>query len=606
MSSSSQTFLGHVASVIGPCVSIRIAETAHSGTAIIGGSLYSVAQVGSFVRIPLGYQDLYGIVSEVGASAAPSHTEDPMNANWIQVQLVGESLGTAFERGISQYPNINDDVHIVTEGDLQKIYGAREPGQIAIGRLASAESITVRIDLDKLVTRHSAVLGSTGSGKSTTVASLLRSIANPSNEEPNPSARIVLIDIHGEYASALSDCATVFRINPNKGENELFAPFWALSHLNLMQFLTGGVDKDKVLHFLDKIVELKLLSLEPNPLPGVDKSSLTVDTPIPYSLKRLWYEMINVELTTFEGPERNRPALVEKGDSESLKPPTYKPHAMGAKGPFLNTMAPGLRRQLRNLRSRLLDHQYDFLLHPGSYEPDYNGNTEKGLPDLLRSWLGHEKPVTILDLSGVPSIILTRLVGSILRVIYEALYWSREKSEGAITRPLLVVMEEAHRYLGSGESNPASELAQRIFKEGRKHGIGAMVVSQRPSEVDDTILSQCGTFVTLRMSNPADRSSIQGTLPDNLASLLDMLPVLRTGEAIVTGEAAKLPFRCRIELPEEQHRPNSSDPEVARQWSLPRRDESYERVVASWRAQSPRATIKDLKIERKPVGGESS
>ena len=127
-------------------------------------------------------------------------------------------------------------------------------------------------------------------------------------------------------------------------------------------------------------------------------------------------------------------------------------------------------------------------------------------------------------------------------------------------------------------------MAQRIVKEGRKYGIGAMIVSQRPHEIDDTILSQCGTFIALRLSNPTDRESVKGTLPDNLATLMDMLPVLRTGEAIITGEAARLPMRCRVTFPGEDFCPDSRDPKVAYQWTLPRRPESYDRVVASWRA----------------------
>ena len=131
--------------------------------------------------------------------------------------------------------------------------------------------------------------------------------------------------------------------------------------------------------------------------------------------------------------------------------------------------------------------------------------------------------------------------------------------------------------------------------------MGAMIVSQRPSEVDDIILSQCGTFVALRLSNPTDRSSVQGTLPDNLAALMEMLPVLRTGEAIITGEAVRLPTRCMVTFPGDQHCPNSRDPEVSKQWALPRRAESYERMVASWCAQSPRTTIVETRISRHPV-----
>lgn len=163
-------------------------------------------------------------------------------------------------------------------------------------------------------------------------------------------------------------------------------------------------------------------------------------------------------------------------------------------------------------------------------------------------------------------------------------------------------MEEAHRYLSDTSGQLASEMVQRIVKEGRKYGVGAMVVSQRPSEVNDTILSQCGTFFALRLSNPADRARVQETLPDGLTGLLEVLPILRTGEAVVIGEAAKLPMRCRVTLPAREFRPRSEDPAVSAKWKLPRRKEGYERVVASWRAQRPRAVTRDLKIERVRVG----
>jgi hypothetical protein len=577
-----------------------------SGAAIIGGSLYSIAQVGGFVRIPLGFQDLFGVVTDVGASAAPP-TEELPSANWLRVELIGEAIGAAFERGIGRHPNVNDEVHIVTEVDLARIYGSPGEGQVAIGRLSSAESVEVRVDINRLVTRHSAVLGSTGSGKSTTVTSLVRSIVGGGDVGAYPSARILMLDIHGEYGEALKDVATVFRIGSTPGEQELIIPYWALESKGLLDFLTGGLTDDKALHFYDRIVELKRASLQNGNFPGVSPESLTVDTPIPYSLQQLWYDLMDVELRTFQGPNRDQPALEEAGDPESLTPPRYKPHAMGSAGPFLNTAAPGVRRQLIALRSRLMDRQYDFMLHPGDFEPALDGTTEADLPSLLSGWLGHEKPVTVLDLSGIPSAVLMRLVGSILKVIYEALFWSRDKSEGGRSRPLLVVMEEAHRYLSSESDNTAREVTQRIVKEGRKYGIGTMIVSQRPSEVDDTILSQCGTFFALRMSNLRDRSSVQGTLPENLASMLEMLPVLRTGESIITGEAASLPLRCRIALPKEEHRPRSADPEVAVQWALERRSESYDRVVASWRAQSPLATIQDVDIVRMPIqDGDSS
>ena len=606
MLASDPTFLGTVDSVSGSAINVQLAQSVSSGLSIIEGRTYRIGQVGSFVRIPQGYQDLFGVVAEVRASPVPIKGDNQHDTGrWMVVQLVGESIGGQFERGISQYPNIGDSVHITTESSLARIYGTEQSGQVTIGHLSSAESIPAKISLNELVTRHSAILGSTGSGKSTTVASILRSITAQTDPSDFPSARVLMLDIHGEYSKALSDVATVFSVDPQVGEHQLLVPYWALNATDLLEFLTGGVDGARETAFTDKIYQLKVNSHSSQQFSGIEQSSITVDTPIPFSLNQLWYELIDFEIATFEGPQRDQSTRQTTGDAAQLISPTYKPHAMGAQGPFLNQHALGIRRQLNLLRSRLLDRRYDFMLHPGNWEPAPDGTIAKDLDELLAGWIGGPKPITILDLSGVPSSVLERLVGSILKVTYESLFWSREKSEGGVERPLLIVMEEAHRYLSSDKKGLASETVQRIAKEGRKYGVGAMVVSQRPSEVDETILSQCGTYFALRLSNPSDRARVQGTLPDGLVSLLEVLPVLRTGEAIIMGEAAKLPMRTRITLPAEKHQPKSSDPKVVSRWSLPRREEGYERMVASWRAQRPRAVIADAAITRQDVDDES-
>lgn len=599
MSAQDPTFLGLVTSVSGPTVTVSLAESLASGIALIEGHMYRVAQVGGFVRIPQGYQDLFGIVSEVGATA---DSKAANGGRWMRVELAGEALGLSFERGLSQLPSINDSVHIVTEADLKRIYGSEGPDQIVIGTLSSSESIAVKLSLDALVTRHSAVLGSTGSGKSTTVASLLRSIVRPNQAGGAPASRILLLDLHGEYTHALADFARVYSATPQPGERPLYVPYWALQSKDLLDFVAGGLTENQEIAFSDKIQEMKAEVLAAKALPGLDPQSLTVDSPVPFSLKQCWYDLIDFETKTLNGPQRDQPALEQAGNAETLTPPKYTPAAMGAAGPFLNQQAKGIRRQLNLMRSRLLDHRFDFILHPGSWEPSLDGTVQYDLDKLLDDWLGHEKPVTILDLSGVPSSVLTTLVGSILKIVYEALYWSREKTEGGIHRPLLVVMEEAHRYLsGAKNDGPAADVVKRIAKEGRKYGVGAMVVSQRPAEVDETILSQCGTILALRLSNPEDRARVKGALPDNLGGLVDLLPVLRTGEAIVTGEAARLPVRCRVTLPNPEHRPKSSDPKVSEAWANKRVAEGYDRVVSSWRAQRTFAVAKEVRIVRIPV-----
>ena len=608
MLSRDPTYLGLIAAVSGAALNVHLAESVTSGLSIFKGQTYKVGQVGSFVRVPQGYQDLFGVVSEVGANAVPDNLESVDDTGrWMKVELVGEVVGGTFERGVSQYPNIGDSVHLAVEEHLRKLYDIRGQGHIVIGTLASAESIAAKIAVNELITRHSAVLGSTGSGKSTTIASLLRAITTSSPEsEEYPNARVLLLDVHGEYSVPLADVAQVFSVEPQYGEERLFIPYWALDSDDLLDFLTGGLEGNSETAFTDKIYKLKLESHGSQKFPGVDSGSITVDTPLPFSLKKLWYDLIDFEITTFEGPNRDQPTKQDPGNAETLTPPTYKPHAMGSVGPFLNSQAVGIQRPLNLLRSRVLDRRYGFLLRPGPWEPDLDGKPTRDLDELLARWLGGEKPITILDLSGIPSSVLERLVGSILKIVYEALFWSREKSEGGISRPLLVVMEEAHRYLSDRLKGTASEVVQRIVKEGRKYGVGAMVVSQRPSEVNETILSQCGTFFALRLSNPSDRARVEGTLPDGLGGLLDVLPILRTGEAIVTGEAAKLPMRCRVTLPAKEHRPRSEDPNVSVNWGMARREEGYERVVASWRAQSPLAVAVDLKITRTPVEDDSA
>ncbi len=589
--SDDPTLLGEVGAVTGGTVSVEMLGVVASGIAIIGGNAYRVGQVGSFVKIPQGYQNLYGIVSEVGAAAVPEAImkERGLTGRWLTVQLVGETVGSAYEKGVSQHPNVGDPVHAVTEENLRTIYGQSGLGYVSVGRLSSAENIEVRISLDKLVTRHCAVLGSTGSGKSTLVSNLIQTIVRKSGERADyPAARILMLDIHGEYGRPLKGVAEVFRIDPNidEGEKILSVPYWALEADDILDFGMGNLSDNQRIAVYDAILELKASVLEKTGFIGVTDQTLTVDTPIPYSLKKLWYKLIHFETRTFRDSQRTEAALLNEGDPEDLVPPNYDPPTTLNTAPFLNQRAHGIRRQLGTMRSRLLDHKYDFLLHPGVWEPNLEGETQKDLDELLAEWLGHERPVTVLDLSDVPSDVLNRLIGAILNIIYESLFWSRRKIEGGVKRPLLIVLEEAHRYLSATSQDVAQRVVRRIVKEGRKYGIGAMVISQRPSEIDETILSQCGTYIALRLSNQTDRSRVRSTLAENLSGIVEMLPVLRTGEAIITGEAAQLPIRCRSYLPQETRRPDSVDPRIAERWKTDRSPEDYRQVVASWRGKT--------------------
>lgn len=621
MSGVDPTLIGAVQDVTGGTIRVVLDPATISGLCFIGGQGYRIGQVGSFVRIPIGFVDLFGIVSQVGAGAVPAGLQPdlPHGNRWMTVQLVGESGARGgFERGISQYPTIDDKVHLVTESDLGQIYGRSDsPMQVRIGHLSSAEAIPALVNINKLVTRHSAVVGTTGAGKSTTVTRLLQAMSDPGRY---PSARIIVLDMHGEYARALAARSTVFRVGPTQAgaQQSLSIPYWALTSEELLAITLGPLEDNARAAVLDRIARYKRETLTHTPKSGITPATVTVDSPIPFSIQRLWFELHKHEHATY---------IVDQGRPRLQWQPAYEPDTLGAAidGDALSVSAPsyratkniagdpekiqygenplGIRRQVGALEGRLKDPRYGFLFSPGPWLPDLEGRCTRDLDELLVGWLGGDRPITVLDLSGVPPEILSTLIGVLLRIVYEALFWARNLPEGGRERPLLVVLEEAHAYLGKGEQGSAAVAVRRIAKEGRKYGIGAMIVSQRPSEVDSTILSQCGTIVAMRLANASDRSHIASAATDNLEGLFAMLPVLRTGEAIVVGEAVNLPVRAIIDAPSEAARPDSGDPEVVvglrsgepvspGGWNQPLGPSDYAEVVAVWRGQnskSPRA-----------------
>jgi len=613
------TLIGTVQDVSGVTITVELTNDTVTGLSFVNGEGYRIGQVGSFVRIPLGFVNLYGVVSQVGAGAAPQREgqQHPYGNRWLKVQLVGEgSRNGRFVRGVSQHPTIDDRVHIVTEADLQSIYGPGEPDDfVSIGHLASAESIPALVDINKLVTRHAAVVGTTGAGKSTTVAGLLSSLSNPSRY---PSARIVVLDIHGEYAKALSDRSAVYRVSADaaKGEKALHVPFWALSFEELLAFTFGKLNDSQNAAVADLVMGLKKESLASKALDGITEDTLTVDSPVPFCIHKLWFELHKREHHTLipkpgAGADEVEPAYVvngngtpvQTGDPMSVTPPLYR--TVKTTGPANERVQHGrdplgVRQQLAGLASKLRDPRFAFMFKPGEWLPDLDGKTDKDVDSLIQNWIGGDQPITILDLSGIPSTVLNDLIGALLRILYDALFWARHLPEGGRERPLLVVLEEAHAYLNKDNSGAAATAVRRIAKEGRKYGVGMMLVSQRPSEIDSTILSQCGTIFAMRLANDTDRGNITSAASDNLKGLFDMLPVLRTGEAIIVGEAVSLPIRTLIEPPSKDRRPDSVDPRVAIRgslendgfagpggWNQKRDKPDYAAMVRQWRKQTP-------------------
>lgn len=590
-----QTEIGEIISVSGNTITVQLLDTLKSNMPVINGIVYKIGQIGSFLKVPLGYSYLYGIVTQIGANAIPERLKieesdfdfsKMSNRQFLNIALVGEQIGKKFERGISQSPTVGDKVHLVTIEDLNLLYGGYdERNSITVGNISISESLNAKIDLNKIVSRHCAILGSTGSGKSNAVGVFLKAIS----EKNFSNSRILVIDPHGEYNSVLQDQSVVYKVRADetKGEKELYIPYWALPFNELMSVFSGTISDQNREYFRQKLEEAKKDSITENGI-SIEQELITADTPIPFSINNLWFKLDDFERQTFR--ERAKPETItvkiKEGNAEQLISNEYTPASAGGGAPFLNNQAKGILSFLDSIRLKLKDSRYSFLFNTKEYQPNMVGKVNKDLSDLLFEWLGNkEKHITILDLSGIPSEIMISISGTLLKIIYDALFWGQNLPNGGKQQPLLIVLEEAHNYLKAGENSISSKTVQSIAKEGRKYGVGLTLVTQRPSELDETVLSQCGTIIALRMNNAKDRGFIRSAIQDELQTMVDLLPSLRTGEGIISGEGVKIP--SRVQFYKLSDAPKSSDPLVSEQWNKDNNItiENYKKLLSLWRNQ---------------------
>jgi hypothetical protein len=592
------TYVGWVASVRGGVVRVRL-QSLPTTLVMVAGESYRVGQIGAFLRIPLGYASLYGVCTQVGADASPlaapespepfAHDEDdaPEGFRWMTMSLFGESVGGHFDRGVGQYPTVGDSVHLVTERDLHTIYGSG-PGSedsLVVGRIASSTGLSARLHLSNLVSRHSCVVGSTGAGNGTL-----------------PTARSLVIDPHGEYASAVGNAGRVISTGadiPNDAIR-LRVPYWALPFDELIALVMGEMQPTPLQFVRDRIATMKREAAAHLKDPPPDEA-ITADSPVPFSLRKLWFELEDEQRATYSDSQKQdastRLEAKDPGKAEELRPPVY-PHATSTNSPPYLAKGMKIGRQLDLLHSRLRDGRFSFMFDPADpLHPDLDGHVKQDLDALLAEWVGGDRPVTVLDVSGLPPEVLGTVVGTMLRLIYDALFWAMELAVGGREQPLLVILDEAHRFLPSEVDSPAHRTVSRIAKEGRKYGVGLMVVTQRPSDVDSGILSQCGTMLALRVTNERDRGAVRASLPDDLGDLAQLLPSLRTGEALVLGDALQVPSRIRVRL--AAHKPQGSDPALPAAWRQDTRPDPslYAEAVRNWRVQSTSTPKSDKEVK---------
>lgn len=579
MGEQEPTRIGRVRHVLGAQVTVALDDDMAGVAPIFRGRLQPVGQIGSIVRLPQGLVDLIGQVSLLGIAELvgkqlPSEVVQT-GERWLQVQLLGEfdRATERFQRGVGAYPGLDDPVHFATADDLRAIFPPEGEDRLRIGRLAAAEDVPVSLDVGRLVVRHAAVVGSTGAGKTSTVATLLQRLARGGWS----AANIVVIDPHGEYASALGPDAAVSSVLA-PGDARLQVPYWALPVADIMRVFTGSLGGATTRNRFDELVTQARRDFAADATWLIlDPAAVTADTPIPFDLRQIWHRLDweNNE-TRMKATDPSTVCEESPGEAATLTPASFTPYGQGGAAPFKGPMYGSHGSTPEMLRLGLLDPRLAFF-----QEPKGKPEGTDPLVGVMASWLGRERPISVLDFSGVPAQASELAIGVVLNMLFEAALRSTVDGPGiGRPRPVLIVLEEAHRYLSETAAVMTRGAANRIAREGRKYGVGLLLITQRPSELPDTALAQCGSLIALRLTNSADQAKIRAALPDSVSGLAAVLPSLRTGEAVITGEALVLPARTLVETPSPL--PAAEDPSLA-SWRQPATVPDLAPAIAAWR-----------------------
>lgn len=523
--------LGRIVAVSGAQVVVLLqGETA--GT----GETQRKLQIGALAKVVVPGFTVFGIVGGLDVPV-PAHDSATAEIGLAEIELLGECFIegagnlSAFRRGISVMPSLGDEVFTANQADLSLVYSASPETSVRVGSVHQDRNLPACVITDDLLGKHFAILGSTGTGKSCAVALILRAILSRFKH-----GHILLLDMHSEYASAFGDMAEVL------DSTTLKLPYWLLNFEEFEEIVLGRENNDRetmAAIFSEVIVAAKKILLTDSDL----RERVTPDMPVPYRLGDIVH-LIDEEVGRLDKTLESTPYLRLKSLIESLQN----------------------------------DSRFGFMF-PGIGVHD---NMVAILSQFFRVPVAG-KPITILDLSGVPSEILNVVVSVLCRMTFEFSLWSDR------AMPVMLVCEEAHRYAPREVDRgfePTKLALSRIAKEGRKYGISLCIVSQRPSELASEILSQCNTIFAMRMSNQKDQAFVHGTLADSALRLLDVLPSLGNGEAIAIGEGVPVPVRiCFDKIPEDQ-RPRSGTASFSKAWSEDEKDEKFtETVVARWRNQ---------------------
>ena len=546
MSKTRETEIGYVIEVSG---GRAVVELTVDTTSPLDGDYYP-GQPGSHVKIPFRDQNIIATVANIRMlDITPSTRPGQETPSKTTSKKVAECLliGTLshegqFNRGVAVYPNVGQKVKMVGLEELKEIFSEFVKQDFSFACLSQAEDQRAFIHVDRFFGRHTAILGTTGSGKSCTVASILQQTI-----KKYPDTHILVIDLHGEYAAAFPNDTQI--IEADKVE----LPYWLL---NFEEFQDLAVDINEFTAH-NQITGLRdALLLTRQNTDKMEKlglgNAVTVDSPIYFDLQVMLQQISEWNTEMVPGATKGK----EK------------------KGPLNGVFD----RFLIRFNSKINDPRFRFMFSP----TNYSGNVS--LPQLLKEYLSIDtgKRMTVVDLSGIPFEGVGVVVSVISRVVYEFNFWNPDQRKF----PVLMVLEEAHNYIPNrpeAKFSAARAAVERLAKEGRKYGIGIMVVSQRPKELSETVISQCNTFIAMRLTNPEDQNYVRRLVPDSLVGLMDMLPSLRTGEALIVGDSVVMPTRALIDFPKPE--PESADVKFAEHWAKGIRGMDVDRIVKRWRAR---------------------
>ncbi|KQM18724.1 ATP-binding protein [Novosphingobium sp. Leaf2] len=437
-----------------------------------------------------------------------------------------------FRRGVTRFPIPGALVYPATSDDLRQIYASDGRSAIQVGNVYPTRDIRAGLYVDALLGKHFALLGSTGTGKSTSAALILHRIC-----EHAPEGHIIMVDPHGEYAAAFRDTGVILDVS------NLQMPYWLMNFEEHCEILLTSRGDERQLDA--EILGRALLEARSKNRLAEQMGRITVDSPIPYLLSDLGMIL------------NNAMGKLDKGHTSA---------------PYLR-----IRNKLDEMKS---DPRYQFMFSGmlvGDVMADFISRIFR-LPSRGR-------PISIIDVSGVPTEITSTVVAVLSRMVFDFAIWAREER----TRPILLVCEEAHRYVPNEKNADGSSVGRilsRIAKEGRKYGISLGLITQRPSDLAEGVLSQCGTIISMRLNNERDQAFVRAAMPEGARGFLDSIPALRNRECIICGEGVAIPMRVSFDDLEERKRPASADPSFTELWNgSGGEEEMVLRTVQRWRAQ---------------------